>query len=592
MIGPKIIELIIEDNDSQAGLDGIALVELPAHEAQFEYFSEDQERTHYVLADEEIPQVIQMFHSYGEPQGLLEKEGFKITEIKSVGKKEFAILSDPNAPSSQDTPDVKFRYKYVGPKDDKNRTFCAEMMRANRVFRIEDILEMSNRSVNPVGPDGYDMFEWRGSYNCRHKWVQLIYRSEGTIINKSSVRRGLIDEDGMPGPDTRTTATIEAGNTPPRTGFSSENPNVSALSPYVDQVTKDVEKKPVLASLPLFERKEDAEALAEVMGCKGSHTMVYGDKTLYMPCEEHFGLEEACWPGYEAIGLKDDGSPNCVPVKEEMNEDGSYVVDEKFSYSDYPDLIKKNAQSALDYIEKTGNPNNCMTQVGKVRAQQLAQGKPISIETVKRMKSYISRHKVDLETSKSYDDGCGKLAMDAWGGVEALSWVERTIQQYENMSSESEMTFSVFNSEQRLVIGPAMIPDKMIIRRNEITGEIYYVYFTSETIKKLQQKFMQEKLLDKTNIEHGRKFLNNVDVVESWIVEDQEKDKQQVFGMDYPKGTWMITMKVNDDITWEKVKDGKLKGFSVQGYFLEKAKFSRVNDEILNEIKNILNEVK
>jgi hypothetical protein len=232
-----------------------------------------------------------------------------------------------------------------------------------------------------------------------------------------------------------------------------------------------------------------------------------------------------------------------------------------------------------------------MTQVGKVRAQQLAQGKPISIETVKRMKAYITRHKVDLESSKSYDDGCGKLAMDAWGGVEALPWVERTIEQYEQMSS-TDTTFSVFNAEQRLVVGPAMIPDKMIIRRNEITGEIYYVYFTAETIKKLQQKFMQEKLLDKTNIEHGRKFLNNVDVVESWIVEDQQKDKQQVFGMDYPKGTWMITIKVTDDATWEKVKDGKLKGFSVQGYFLEKAKFSSVSQEVLDEIKNILKQIK
>jgi hypothetical protein len=234
-----------------------------------------------------------------------------------------------------------------------------------------------------------------------------------------------------------------------------------------------------------------------------------------------------------------------------------------------------------------------MTQVGKVRAQQLAQGKPISIETVKRMKAYITRHKVDLESSKSYEDGCGKLAMDAWGGVEALSWVESTINKYEEMSAEvKENTFSVFNAEQRLVAGPAMIPDKMIIRRNEITGEIYYVYFTAETIKKLQQKFMQEKLLDKTNIEHGRKFLTGVDVVESWIVEDPKLDKQQVFGMDYPKGTWMCIVKVNDDSTWEKVKDGKLKGFSVQGYFLEKAKFNAETHKILEDIKNILKEIK
>jgi hypothetical protein len=318
-----------------------------------------------------------------------------------------------------------------------------------------------------------------------------------------------------------------------------------------------------------------------------------------MPCEKHpeqmAGLEDACWEGYEPIGTKigDDGRevPNCVPIKEEMNDDGTYRNDEFLSFDDYPALIRKNAQAALDYIEKTGNPKGCMTQVGKVRAQQLAQGKPISLETVKRMKAYISRHKKDLQTSKSYDDGCGKLAMDAWGGLEALSWVESTIKKYQEMSAD-DTTFQVFNNEQRLVVGPAMIPDKMIIRRNEITGEIYYVYFTAETIKKLQQKFMQEKLLDKTNIEHGRKFLTGVDVVESWIVDDQKLDKQQVFGMDYPKGTWMVSMKVNNDDTWNKVKDGKLKGFSVQGYFMEKAKFSSVSNEILQEIKQILKDVK
>jgi hypothetical protein len=607
---PKIIELVIQDDDIEAGLDGIALVEMPAHEANFEYFSQEpieEKCSHYVLADEKIPQIIQMFHAFGEPQGLLEKEGFYIAEVRNVGKKEFAtIISNPNDSSAQDTPDVRFRYKYVGPRDEKNRTFCAEMMKAQRVFRIEDIMEMSNLSVNEVGPDGYDIFTWRGSFNCRHRWVQLIYKAEGRIVNNTLVEKGLEDTDDMPGPDTRTTATIAAGNTPPRVGFSTEgNPNVSALAPYVDQVTKKVVKKPVLASLPMFKNREDAEAMAEAIGCKGSHSMQYGTEVLWMPCETHepegdeehpdmYGLEDACWEGYEPIGLKDDGSPNCVPINEEMNADGNYITGDFASYDDYPALIRKNAQAALDYIERTGNPNNCMTQVGKVRAQQLAQGKPISIETVKRMKSFISRHKENLDVSKSYDDGCAKLAVDAWGGVEALPWVERTIEQYESMSkfSSEEAVFSVFNNEQRLLLGPAMIPDKMIIRRNEITGEIYYVYFTAETIKKLQQKFMQEKLLDKTNIEHGRKFLSGVDVVESWIIEDQTKDKQQVFGMNYPKGTWMVSVKVNDDATWGKVKDGKLKGFSVQGYFLEKAKFNAETHKVLDEIKNILKEIK
>lgn len=513
---PKVIELIIQDGDEEAGLDGIALVEQPAHESLFEYFKKEETPcesgncSHYVLSDEQIPKVIQMFHSFGEPQGFLEQEGWYIDEVRPVGKQEFQVIANPNDTSSQDTPDVRFRYKYVGPKDDKNRTFCAEMMGARKVFRVEDINEMSQLSVNEVGPNGYDIFTWRGSYNCRHKWVQLVYRREGRIINNDKVNRGVIDEDGMPGPDTRTTATIEAGNTPPRTGFSSTNPDVSGLSPYIDQVTEDVEKEPVLDT---FE-----------------------------------------------------------------------------SYNDYPEAAKNNACKAIKWKEEYGDDVKGMTQVGWIRANQLCKGENISEETIARMSAF-QRHKQNAEVSPELKDtpwkDAGYVAWLGWGGDTGINWASDKLKSIRN-----EMSFSVFNNEQRLLVGPAMIPDKMIIRRNEITGEIYYVYFTEETIKKLQQKFMMEKLLDKTNIEHGRKFLQGVDVVESWIVEDEEKDKQAVFNMKYPKGTWMVTMKVNDDAVWGKVKEGKLKGFSVQGYFMEKAKFNSDSESLLNQIKDILKEAK
>ena len=611
---PKIIELIIQDGDNEAGLDGIALVEMPAHEANFEYFNqentpcEDGKCSHYVLADEKIPQVIQMFHAYGEPQGFLEKEGWEITAVKPVGKQEFQIISNPNLPSAQDTPDVRFRYKYVGPKDDLNRTFCAEMMAARRVFRIEDIMEMSNRSVNEIGPEGYSIMEYRGSYNCRHRWVQLMYQRTGRIVNNDGIDTGVEDEDGMPGPDTRTTATIEAGNTPPRTGFSSSNPDVSALSPYVDQIKKPV-KKPVLASLPLFEKQEDAEAIAMLIGCEGSHPHSYGGKTLFMPCKAHpkddtsyitddgtdpddvggsdnpmdnYGLEDACWEGYEPIGLKDDGSPNCVPLKAAME-----MMKEEFqSYDDYPSSARGNACKAIKWKEEYGDEVQGMTQVGWIRANQLCKGEKISEETIARMSGF-QRHKKNSEVAPEYKDtpwkDRGYVAWLGWGGTTGINWAADKLQSIRN-----EMSFSVFSMEEKMVVGPAMVPDKMIIRRNEITGEVYYVYFTAETIKKLQQKYMLEKLLDKTNIEHGRRFLNGVSVVESWIVDDPAKDKQQVFGMDYPAGTWMISMKIDDDAIWQKVKDGKLNGFSVQGYFLEKAKFNKDNTKVIDEIKDIL----
>ena len=91
------------------------------------------------------------------------------------------------------------------------------------------------------------------------------------------------------------------------------------------------------------------------------------------------------------------------------------------SYSDYPDSVRNNAKRVLEYVEENGwGP--CGTPVGKQRANQLANGEAISLDTIKRMYSYLSRHEVDLETSTSYGEGCGLLMYDAWGGKAALGW--------------------------------------------------------------------------------------------------------------------------------------------------------------------------
>ena len=98
------------------------------------------------------------------------------------------------------------------------------------------------------------------------------------------------------------------------------------------------------------------------------------------------------------------------------------------SYSDYPDSVKNNAKAVLDWTEKNGW-GSCGTGVGKARANQLANGEPISVDTIQRMYSYLSRHEVDLERSKSYSDGCGKLMYDSWGGLSAKSWAHNKLKQ-------------------------------------------------------------------------------------------------------------------------------------------------------------------
>ncbi len=98
------------------------------------------------------------------------------------------------------------------------------------------------------------------------------------------------------------------------------------------------------------------------------------------------------------------------------------------SYSDYPEAVKNNARRVLKYVEENGwGP--CGTPVGKQRANQLANGEAISLDVLKRMYSYLSRHEVDLESSTSYSDGCGLLMYDAWGGKAALAWSKRKLRE-------------------------------------------------------------------------------------------------------------------------------------------------------------------
>jgi hypothetical protein len=257
------------------------------------------------------------------------------------------------------------------------------------------------------------------------------------------------------------------------------------------------------------------------------------------------------------------------------------------TYSDYPDSVKNNAKAVLKYVEENGW-GSCGTDVGKQRVNQLSKGEPISEDTIKRMYSYLSRHAVDLESSKGYGDGCGKLMYDAWGGKTALSWAESKINAIERQKM-SKQEFKT-DDDKRIVIGPAMIPDLKIFRK-DADGNPYYVYFSSDTIKTIAEKYMRNKYLDNNDEMHNGKAIQDVYVYESWIKEYDE-DKSNKYGYaDLPIGTWFVAMKVRNDNVWNKIKAGELKGFSVSGYFEEIAKFAK-EEMFLQQVAKILKNIK
>ena len=89
------------------------------------------------------------------------------------------------------------------------------------------------------------------------------------------------------------------------------------------------------------------------------------------------------------------------------------------TYSDYGEGIRNNAKKGIDLNEKNGN--KCATQTGKVRAQQLANGEAISVQTIKRMHSYLSRAETYYDNAESSSD-CGYISYLLWGGKAALGW--------------------------------------------------------------------------------------------------------------------------------------------------------------------------
>lgn len=163
-------------------------------------------------------------------------------------------------------------------------------------------------------------------------------------------------------------------------------------------------------------------------------------------------------------------------------------------------------------------------------------------------------------------------------GVQAISIVEHPAieSDFITLSKEQEVRLAEVDSEKRILMGPALIPNKTIFRKNG--EEEYYIYFSKDTVRKASELFLTKGNQNKSTLEHSFE-LEGLSVVESWIVEGQQ-DKSQAYGLSVPEGTWMVSMKVYNDVVWEDyVKTGKVKGFSIEGYFADKVNMSMQSNE-------------
>ena len=133
---------------------------------------------------------------------------------------------------------------------------------------------------------------------------------------------------------------------------------------------------------------------------------------------------------------------------------------------------------------------------------------------------------------------------------------------------KNNLTFAKVDEEKRELIAPALIPNKQIYRYDANTDSDYYVYFSKDTVKKAAYSYLKHNNHHKATYQHEQRVAG-VLTVESWIKEG-DSDKSKLYGFDLADGTWFVKMKIENEDLWNKIKEGELKGLSIEGYFVDK----------------------
>ena len=156
---------------------------------------------------------------------------------------------------------------------------------------------------------------------------------------------------------------------------------------------------------------------------------------------------------------------------------------------------------------------------------------------------------------------------------------------------KNNLTFAKVDEEKRMLISPALIPNKQIFRHDPNTDSDYYVYFSKETVQKASELYLKHNNLHKATYQHQDR-VSGVLTVESWIIEDTKLDKSTLYGYSLPVGTWMVKLKIDNDELWQEIKSGNLRGLSIEGYFTSKFETMNKKKEFTNEeVKTALKEL-
>lgn len=181
-----------------------------------------------------------------------------------------------------------------------------------------------------------------------------------------------------------------------------------------------------------------------------------------------------------------------------------------------------------------------------------------------------------------------------FNGVDAISIVENpAIQSNFVALKDQEIKLAEVNKDKRILLGAILIPNKPILRNNG--EEDYYIFFSNDTVEKASQMYLKQGNQQNASLEH-QYSLKGLTLVESWIVNDEVYDKSRLYEntKQVPVGTWMGSIRVDSEEVWQSyVKEGVVKGFSIEGYFADKSERPKegVSEKLakkqINDIKDL-----
>ena len=285
---------------------------------------------------------------------------------------------------------------------------------------------------------------------------------------------------------------------------------------------------------------------------------------------------------------KDDFIPRCISYVVSEGKDAGQAAaicysmwDQHFaeaeSWNDYPDAAVENAKTALRWVEENGW-GECGEATGKIRANQIANREKLTRETIARMSAF-QRHKQNSD--RPLGEGCGRLMWLCWGGDEGIAWAERKLKQIDRGS------FAIQDEEKRIISGPLMIANQRIFRTDPELGD-YEVFFSPETIKKIAIKLAKMGFHNNVNLMHNADMKVPGVTLFEIFQSDKARGIRPMKGFeDLADGSLFGSMYVENDVAWQMVKDGMIKGFSVEGNFGMKKK-DEYNEQF-EKIVEILN---